>query len=87
MTRVEDLDVQFIRVIAQDSPMSRSRAVVRAPIGRMGLPDAPYPGSEGMMRSNATSDLAPKRDGKASGSMTIQNSKIEPGQPCVLSAK
>jgi len=48
-----------------------------------GLPENPWPGSEGITRWNASAALAPRAVGLVSGSMIFSCSMIEPGQPCV----
>jgi hypothetical protein len=49
----------------------------------VGLAENPYPGSEGITRSNASAALAPCAVGSVSGSMIFSCSMIEPGHPCV----
>jgi hypothetical protein len=50
---------------------------------KVGLPENPWPGSEGITRWNASSSLAPWPVGLVSGSMIFSCSMIEPGQPWV----
>ena len=50
---------------------------------RVGLPEKPYPGSDGQITWNASS--ARPDAGLVSGSITLWNSTIEPGQPWVIS--
>jgi hypothetical protein len=49
----------------------------------VGLPENPYPGSEGITRWNASAALPPCAVGLVSGSMIFSCSMIEPGQPWV----
>ena len=49
----------------------------------VGLPEKPWPGSDGITRSNASDALAPCAVGLVSGSMILSCSMTEPGQPCV----
>ncbi len=51
---------------------------------RVGLPENPYPGSDGHTTWKASS--ARPDAGLVSGSITLWNSTIEPGQPCVISS-
>jgi hypothetical protein len=47
------------------------------------LAEKPYPGSEGITRSNAFAAVAPCAVGLVSGSMIFSCSMMEPGHPCV----
>jgi hypothetical protein len=47
--------------------------------GSVGLPEKPYPGSDGQTTWNASAGSS----GSVSGPMTDSNSMIEPGQPWV----
>ena len=49
-----------------------------------GLPENPWPGSEGMTTWKASASLPPCAVGSVSGSMIFSCSTIEPGQPCVM---
>ena len=49
----------------------------------LGLPEKPWPGSEGITTSNASAALPPCAVGLVSGSMIFNCSMIEPGHPCV----
>ena len=49
---------------------------------RVGLPEKPYPGSDGQTTWKASS--ARRDGGFVSGSITLWNSTIEPGQPWVI---
>ena len=49
----------------------------------VGFPEKPWPGSDGITRSNASAALAPCAVGSVSGPMIFSCSMIEPGQPCV----
>ncbi len=49
----------------------------------VGFPENPWPGSEGITTSNASSAFPPKAVGSVSGPMIFSCSMIEPGQPCV----
>ena len=52
----------------------------------VGLPEKAKPGSDGQITWNASSALPPCAVGSTSGPMTLWNSTIEPGQPCVISS-
>ena len=52
--------------------------------GAVGLPEKPWPGSDGMTTWNASSAVPPCAVGSVSGPMTFICSMIEPGQPCVM---
>ena len=51
-----------------------------------GLPENPKPGSEGATTWNASAASPPCRVGSVSGSITLWNSTIDPGQPWVISS-
>src|SRR5207244_9875278 len=51
--------------------------------GAVGLPENPYPGSDGITTWNASATVPPNAVGFVSGSMIFSCSMIEPGQPCV----
>ena len=51
--------------------------------GSVGLPEKPWPGSDGITRSNASAAVAPCAVGSVSGPTIFICSMIEPGQPCV----
>ena len=51
--------------------------------GAVGLPEKPWPGSDGITRWNASDAVPPWAVGLVSGSMIFICSMIEPGQPCV----
>jgi hypothetical protein len=50
----------------------------------VGLPEKPYPGSDGITTSKASEALPPWAVGFVSGSMIFNCSMIEPGHPCVM---
>ena len=52
--------------------------------GAVGLPEKPWPGSDGITTSKASAALPPWAVGLVSGSMIFSCSMIEPGQPCVM---
>ena len=49
----------------------------------VGLPENPWPGSEGITTWKASASVPPCAVGSVSGSMIFSCSMIEPGQPCV----
>ncbi len=49
----------------------------------VGVPENPWPGSDGITTSKASSALAPCAVGSVSGPTILSCSMIEPGQPCV----
>ena len=49
----------------------------------VGLPEKPWPGSDGMTRWKASAAPAPWAVGSVSGSMILSCSTVEPGQPWV----
>ena len=51
---------------------------------RAGLPENPNPGSDGATTWNASAASPPNAVGSVSGSMTLWNSTIDPGQPWVM---
>ena len=50
----------------------------------VGLPEKPKPGSDGQTTWNASAASPPCAVGSVSGSITLWNSTIEPGQPWVM---
>ena len=50
----------------------------------VGLPEKPKPGSDGAMTWKASPASPPWAVGLVKGSMTLWNSTIDPGQPCVI---
>ena len=52
------------------------------PVSR-GLPENPWPGSDGITRWKASAASAPCAVGLVSGSMIFSCSTVEPGHPCV----
>jgi hypothetical protein len=52
------------------------------PVSR-GLPENPWPGSDGITRWNASAGSAPLAVGSVSGSMILSCSMVEPGHPWV----
>ncbi len=52
--------------------------------GRVGLSLKPYPGNDGQTMWKASAASPPWAMGSVSGPMTLRNSMIEPGQPCVM---
>ena len=52
----------------------------------VGLPENPKPGSDGATTWNASAASPPNRVGSVSGSITLWNSTIEPGQPCEINS-
>ena len=49
-----------------------------------GLPEKPKPGRDGQITWKASAALPPWATGSVSGSITLWNSTIEPGQPWVM---
>jgi hypothetical protein len=49
----------------------------------VGFSENPNPGREGTTTSKESSTLPPNATGPVSGSISLRNSTIEPGHPCV----
>ena len=64
------------------STQARAMRMGSQPVS-VGLPENPWPGSDGMTRWNASEALAPCAVGSVSGAMIFSCSIVEPGQPWV----